>query len=65
MGSPPPGKRRSGRVNPEGISVLYLTTDEKTALNEVRATAFDYVSVGNFRLKKDITNHNVLTLIIQ
>ena len=62
MGSPPPGKRRSGRVNPEGISVLYLTTDEKTALNEVRATAFDYVSVGNFRLKKDINVINIAGL---
>ena len=29
MGQPPIGKRRSGRVNPEGIGVLYLTSDEK------------------------------------
>lgn len=38
MGAPPVGKRKSGRVNPEGIGVLYLTSDEKTALSEVRAS---------------------------
>lgn len=59
MGAPPFGKRKSGRVNPEGISVLYLTSDEKTALSEVRASAFDFVSVGEFRLKKDINVVNI------
>lgn len=59
MGAPPIGKRKSGRVNPEGIGVLYLTSDEKTALSEVRASAFDFVSVGTFRLKKDINVVNI------
>lgn len=59
MGAPPRGKRKSGRVNPEGIGVLYLTSDEKTALSEVRASAFDFVSVGRFRLKKDINVVNI------
>lgn len=59
MGAPPVGKRKSGRVNPEGIGVLYLTSDEKTALSEVRASAFDFVSVGEFRLKKDINVVNI------
>lgn len=59
MGAPPVGKRKSGRVNPEGIGVLYLTSDEKTALSEVRASAFDFVSVGEFRLKKDISVINI------
>lgn len=59
MGAPPIGKRKSGRVNPEGIGVLYLTSDEKTALSEVRASAFDFVSVGTFRLKKDIHVVNI------
>lgn len=52
-------KRKSGRVNPEGIGVLYLTSDEKTALSEVRASAFDFVSLGEFRLKKDIKVVNI------
>jgi len=59
MGAPPIGKRKSGRVNPEGIAVLYLTSDEKTALSEVRASAFDFVSVGSFRLKRDIHVVNI------
>ena len=54
MGPPPSGKRKSGRVNPEGIGVLYLTSDESTALREVRASAFDFVTVGKFKLRKDI-----------
>lgn len=59
MGAPPIGMRKSGRVNPEGIGVLYLTTNEKTALSEVRASAFDFVSVGEFCLKKDINVVNI------
>lgn len=59
MGAPPVGKRKSGRVNPEGIGVLYLTSDKKTALSEVRASAYDFVSVGEFRLKKDINVVNI------
>lgn len=54
MGQPPIGKRKPGRVNPEGIGVLYLTSDEQTALREVRASAFDYVTIGKFKLLKDI-----------
>lgn len=62
MGAPPIGKRKSGRVNPEGIGVLYLTSDEKPALSEVRASAFDFVSVGTFCLKKDINVVNISRL---
>lgn len=59
MGSPPAGKRKSGRVNPEGIGVLYLTSDEDTALREVRASAFDYITLGKFKLHKDIKVVNI------
>ena len=52
MYSPPIGKRNAGRVNPEGIGVLYLSTDEKTVLNETRVTAYDYVTIGEFKSKK-------------
>lgn len=54
MGPPPAGKRKPGRVNPEGIGVFYLTSDEPTALCEVRASAFDFITVGTFKLLKDI-----------
>lgn len=59
MSAPPPGKRKSGRVNPEGIGVLYLTSDEQTALSEVRANVFDFITVGTFRLLKDINVVNI------
>jgi len=48
MNAPPPDKRTSGRINPEGVGVLYLASDPKTTLNEARATAFDYVTIGTF-----------------
>ena len=59
MGQPPTRKRKSGRVNPEGIGVLYLTSDEATALREVRASAFDFVTIGIFELLKDIKVVNI------
>lgn len=59
MGAPPVRKRKPGRVNPEGIGVLYLASDEQTALNEVRASAFDYVTVGTFELVKEINVVNI------
>jgi len=54
MGAPPPGSRTPGRVNPEGIGMLYLSLDEKTVLHEVRASALDYVTIGTFRLREDL-----------
>ena len=59
MGSPPFEKRKPGRVNPEGIGVLYLTSDEATALREVRASTFDYVTIGTFKPLKDIKVVNI------
>ena len=55
MGAPPPGKASAGRVNPLGINYLYLADDRVTTLNEVRAGAYDYVTIGEFILKEDIT----------
>jgi hypothetical protein len=54
MGAPPPGIRLSGRVNPEGISVLYLSSDRETVLHEVRASTFDYVTIGEFQPRQNV-----------
>ena len=54
MGMPPPDKRSAGRVNPEGIGILYLSSDDETVFNEIRASTFDYVTIGTFELLKDI-----------
>lgn len=55
MSAPPAGKSSEGRANARGITCLYLANDADTALHEVRAGVFDYVSVGTFQLKKNIT----------
>jgi len=54
MGAPPHGGRIVGRINPEGIGVLYLASDELTVLNEVRASAFDFITIGTFQAVRDI-----------
>lgn len=54
MGAPPTHLATAGRVNPVGISILYLADSVKTTLHETRAGVFDYVTVGSFILQKDI-----------
>ncbi len=54
MGAPPSDKASAGRANAPGISCLYLASDEETTIREVRAGAFDYISIGKFQLKEDI-----------
>ncbi len=54
MGNPPNKSAKSGRANPNGISYLYLANDILTTLYEVRASLFDYVTVGTFRLEENI-----------
>lgn len=54
MFAPPIGRRKAGRINPEGIGVLYLASDKLTALTEARASLYDFVSVGEFCTKKDL-----------
>lgn len=55
MGAPPSGRTGGGRINPPGISELYLADDEDTALHEIRAGMHDYVSFGEFELTRDAT----------
>lgn len=55
MSAPPAGKSSEGRANARGITCLYVANDVDTTLHEVRAGVFDYVCVGTFRLKQDIT----------
>lgn len=55
MGAPPHSCASAGRVNSLGVSCLYLADSIYTVMHEIRASAFDYVSIGTFELKKDIT----------
>lgn len=59
MFNPPNVSAKSGRANPNGISYLYLANDLTTTLYEVRASLYDFVTVGTFRLEESI---NVVNL---
>lgn len=59
MSAPPADKSSEGRANARGITCLYMASDTDTALHEVRAGVFDFVSVGTFELKQDITVANL------
>ncbi|MFC0523286.1 RES family NAD+ phosphorylase [Pontibacillus salicampi] len=54
MGPPPMGKASDGRVNPLGISYLYLSNDRDTTIHEIRAGTHDYITIGTFKLNEDI-----------
>jgi len=54
VGAPPKDKRSGGRVNPEGVGILYLSSTRETALYEVRSAVHDFVTIGQFILKNDI-----------
>ena len=41
-------------ANARGIRCLYLGDSPETTIYETRAGAYDYVTVGTFKLKKDI-----------
>ncbi len=55
MSAPPVEKTIAGRANAQGIRCLYLGSDVDTTFHEIKANLFDYVSVGKFRLERDIT----------
>lgn len=55
MGPPPSKDAKAGRVNSEGISILYLADSIDTVVYEVRAGRFDYITIGTFELQEDIT----------
>lgn len=54
MGAPPEGKASGGRVNPDGISCLYLAEDKDTIFQEMRVLKNDFITIGKFELEKDI-----------
>lgn len=54
MGAPSEEFAVPGRANSAGIRCFYLTSGESTAIHEVRAGVFDYVTVAKFELQEDI-----------
>jgi hypothetical protein len=59
MCKPPVEKSTAGRANPKGISYLYVSNDWETTLYETRASLYDYVTIAEFKINKDI---NILNL---
>ena len=50
-----PSLSNSGRCNRDGVSVLYLSENSQTSIAEVRPHPRNYVSVGKFIIKQDLT----------
>lgn len=60
MFAPDPTIARAGRANPAGIPALYLSDSEQTVLYEARALYLDELSIGVFRLKKDVEKPRIV-----
>lgn len=54
MGCPPKEQATAGRANPIGIPYLYLSDSAKTTYFEVRAVYLDKLSVGTFRIEREL-----------
>lgn len=54
MGCPPKELATAGRANPIGIPCLYLSDSAKTTYFEVRAVYLDQLSVGTFRIEREL-----------
>lgn len=51
---PLPDSASEGRANPKGIPCLYVATDKETAMSEVRPWLNATISVGRFRVARDL-----------
>lgn len=54
MGCPPKEQATAGRANPIGIPYLYLSDSAKTTYFEVRAVYLDQLSVGTFKIQREL-----------
>lgn len=54
MGCPPKELATAGRANPIGIPYLYLSDSAKTTYFEVRAVYLDKLSVGTFKIEREL-----------
>lgn len=54
MWAPPDDVASPGRANSKGQSCLYLCSHKKTTVKEIRAHAFDYVTIATFKLNRNV-----------
>jgi hypothetical protein len=62
LGAPPSEKASAGRMNPAGISYLYLAFDQQTALAEIRHGQSDQSAIGRFEVLRDLKILNLTKL---
>ena len=62
LGAPPPEKASAGRMNPAGISYLYLAFEQETALAEIKCTPSNQVAVGQFDVLRNLRILNLTKL---
>ena len=54
MWAPPDDVASPGRANSKGQSCLYLCSHKKTTVKEIRAHAFDYITIATFKLNRNV-----------
>lgn len=54
MGKPPLELSGNGRLNPKGISILYLAGGQDTCIAEVRPSIDNVITIGKFNVNKKI-----------
>ena len=62
LGAPPSEIASAGRMNPAGISYLYLAFDEQTALAEIQHGQSDQSAIGQFEVLRDLQILNLTKL---
>lgn len=55
MGTPPPKIAGHGRANPAGIPYLYVASDKKTAVSELRPHTGEKVCLASFKAPADLS----------
>lgn len=59
ISAPPFGSARGGRLNRQGVSVLYMASDVETAIAELRPHPGHLMSLGQFKAKESIKYANL------
>ena len=58
--APPDGKTSAGRANPDLISYLYISGDEKTAIQEIKPHVGQEISVAEIVIEKELIIYDFL-----
>lgn len=60
--APPINSNSFGRINRNGVSVLYLSENERTVIHEIRPNPGDMVSVAQFKVNRKLKIANLVDL---